>query len=134
LERYGAMTADKRTLGWALDSADRQRLLQRFPPLYAKVVADHVTLRSGAPTDQPLPTERVGDVVGEARDGAGVQALVVRIGGTTARPGGGVYHLTWSLGPGREAVESNAVIAEHGWTAIAPPVPFTIEPKALGED
>jgi hypothetical protein len=43
--------------------------------------------------------------VGEADDGAGVQALVVRIGGTTERPDGAIYHITWSLAEGREARE-----------------------------
>src|SRR5919107_332704 len=60
-----------------------------------------------------------GVVVGVADDGAGVQALVVEIGGTTRRPDGSTYHVTWSLGPGRRAVESNDVIRACGWTAAA---------------
>ena len=57
--------------------------------------------------------------MGVADDGAGVQALVVEIGGTTRRPDGATYHIAWSLAPGREAVESNDVIRERGWTATA---------------
>jgi hypothetical protein len=53
-------------------------------------------------------------VVGVADDGAGVQALVVEIGGTTRRPDGSAYHITWSLARGRRAAESNDVIRERG--------------------
>jgi hypothetical protein len=70
------------------------------------VVADHVTLMSGA-GDMPLPTCRRGEVIGRADDGDGVKALVVSIDGSSARPDGGTYHITWSLdqAQGRGAVE-----------------------------
>jgi hypothetical protein len=41
-----------------------------------------------------------------------VQALVVEVDGTTVRPDGRVYHLTYSLAPGAEAVESNDLLAD----------------------
>ena len=63
-----------------------------------------------------------------AKDGAGVQALVVAIGGGTARPDGGTYHITWSLGPGRRPVDSNGVIRSHGWTPVTP-VPVRLVPR-----
>ncbi len=56
-------------------------------------------------------------MVGVADDGAGVQALVVEIGGSTRRPDGSAFHIAWSLGAGRKAAESNDVIRERGWTA-----------------
>jgi hypothetical protein len=115
-------------IGWRLDPADRERLLAQFPPRYERVVADHVTLKFH-PTRPKLPTETVAEVVGQTDDGAGVQALVVRIGGTTDRPDGSTYHLTWSLGPGREAKESNDVLRERGWDPIDPTVPIRLEPK-----
>jgi hypothetical protein len=102
-------------VGWRLEAAARDALMQAFGQRYARLVADHVTLDAHATTEAALPQERGGDVVGEADDGHGVQALVVRIGGTTDRPGGGTYHITWSLEPGRSAVESNDVIARVGW-------------------
>ena len=68
-------------------------------------------------------------MVGEADDGAGVQALVVAIGGTTDRPDGSTYHITWSLGPGRAAKESDDVIRDRGWTALAQPVPIRLRPR-----
>jgi hypothetical protein len=69
--------------------------------------------------------------VGVADDGAGVQALVVEIGGTARRPDGSTYHITWSLRPGRRPVESNDVIREHGWTTTAERHRIRLEPKVF---
>lgn len=116
-------------IGWALDRAQRGDLLRRLPPRYRDVIADHVTLKFGE-AEGLLPTDTWGDIVGEADDGKGVQAMVVAIRGTTERPDGSTYHITWSLAPGREAKESNAVIARLGWRSFAEPVRVTLEPKA----
>jgi hypothetical protein len=116
--------------GWKLDLTDRERLLARFPPLFPGVIADHVTLRTGTNDSTPLPSERAGEVVGEIDDTRGVQALVVSIGGTTARADGSTYHITWSLdrAAGRRAVESNHVIAELGWRWLPELVPIRLNP------
>jgi hypothetical protein len=118
-------------IGWKLDPRDRVQLLDRFPPRYGKLVADHVTLEFPA-SEPKLPTETSGEVVGETDDGAGVQALVVRIGGTTERPDRSTYHLTWSLAAGREAKESNDVLRELGWRELDLPIPIRLEPRLLG--
>lgn len=115
-------------VGWALDRSQREELLARFPAKYANAVADHVTL-AFKPTHPKLPTETSGEIVGEADDGAGVQAMVVRIGGTTDRPDGSTYHITWSLADGRRAKESNDVIRARGWRAFPTPVPVGLEPR-----
>jgi hypothetical protein len=116
--------------GWKLDPGDRGRLLARFEPLFPDVVADHVTLRTGADHRTPLPRETSGEIVGGVDDGTGVQALVVRIGGTTQRSDGSTYHITWSLdrAQGRRPVESNRVIAELGWRPLLEPVPISLRP------
>jgi hypothetical protein len=116
--------------GWKLDAGDRERLLERFRPLFPDLVADHVTLRTGTDVSTPLPHETCGEVVGEIDDGTGVQALVVRIGGTTDRSDGSTYHITWSLdrARGRRPAESNAVIARRGWRSLARPVPIRLRP------
>jgi hypothetical protein len=104
-------------VGRLLHPDDREALLAAFPPAYPRVVAPLVALEGAGPPAFPLPTEAEGFVVGVADDGAGVQALVVEIGGTTRRPDGSAFHITWSLGARRRAVESNDVIRERGWTA-----------------
>ena len=121
----------ERVAGWLLHPEDRDRLMTVFPPAYPKVVAHHVTLGVGVPQEFPLPTETEGFVVGMADDGAGVQALVVEIGGTTRRPDGSTHHITWSLAAGREAVESNDVIRERGWTATPERHRVQLEPKVF---
>lgn len=116
------------TASWKLDPGDRAALLARFPPRYARTVADHVTLRFGTDDDTPLPTATEGEIIGEADDGVGVQAMVVLIGGTSERGDGSHYHITWSLEAGREAKESNHVIAQHGWRAIEPAISIKLTP------
>ena len=104
-------------MGRLLHPDDRDRLLAAFPPAYPRVVAQQVALEGGEPPDFPLPTETEGFVVGVADDGAGVQALVAEIGGSTRRRDGSDYHVAWSLAPGRRPAESGDVIRERGWTA-----------------
>ncbi len=115
-------------IGWKVDREQRKELLQQFPPRYRDVDADHVTLRTKAADGAALPEETLGEIVGRVDDGAGVEAMVVAIGGTTDRPGEGTYHITWSLEPGRKAQESNDVLASHQWTAFDLPMPVKLEP------
>ena len=116
-------------VGWELPPSERVRLLNEFPATYARVVAHHCTLKFGVTSDHPLPTTQEGLVVGVADDLMGVQALVLRIDNTSARPGGGVYHITWSLGTGRKPVESNQVIAREGFVPVQPAIPVRLTPK-----
>jgi hypothetical protein len=115
-------------IGWKLDRVQRKELLQQFAPLYQHVVADHVTLQAKVAADAALPDETHGEIVGRADDGEGVEALVVTIAGTTDRPDGSTYHITWSLGDGRRAKESNDVIRDRGWTPIDLPMPVRLDP------
>ena len=96
--------------------------------MFPNAVADHVTLAARAARDAPLPRESGGELIGIARDGSGVEAMVVTIGGTTDRPGGGTYHITWSLAEGRKAEESNDVIVARGWVEFDVPIPVTLHP------
>ena len=70
-------------------------------------------------------------MVGAADDGAGVQALVAGIGGSTWRPDGSACHVTWSLAGCREAVESNDVIRERSGTAAAQRHRVRLEPSVF---
>jgi hypothetical protein len=112
--------------GWKLEKTQRDGLLARFEPRYARAVADHVTLKFGVPAGTPRPHDTQGEIVGRADDGQGVEAMVVRIAGTSDRPGGGTYHITWSLASGRQPRESNDVIAAHGWTPVEPTVTIAL--------
>lgn len=116
--------------GWKLPEVERELLIRQFPPKYENVVADHVTLRVGAATPEtPLPPQPQGaKVVGRADDGRSLECLVVELDGTTERPDGSTYHITWSLGPGRRARESNDVLRDKGWHYLEAPIPVELEP------
>jgi len=115
-------------IGWKLDREQRKELLLQFPPKFSEVVADHVTLTARVARSSGLPSETLGEIVGRAEDGKGVEAMVVSIAGTTDRPDGSTYHITWSLEKGRRAKESNDVIREFGWEPIELPVPVMLQP------
>ena len=112
-------------IGWKLDRSEREQLLRRFPPRYGEAVADHVTLER---SEEPLPLEVSAEIVGHADDGSGVEAMVVTIDGSTDRPDGSTFHITWSLADGRRARESNDVIRDCGWQRFDDPVPVTVKP------
>jgi hypothetical protein len=116
-------------IGWKLDRGERKELLRRFPPRYDDVIADHVTLQSKA-LDEPLPPAVEAKIVGRADDEDSLECLVVAVDGTTDRPDGSTFHITWSLdkSKGREARQSNDVLKERGWTAFELAVPVSVEP------
>ena len=114
--------------GWKLDRAQRHELIGRFPPKFRHVDADHVTLAVRAAKDAPLPGETEGRIVGRADDGKGVEAMIVEIEGTTDRPDGSNYHITWSLADGRKAKESNDILRTQKWVMFDEPIPIRLEP------
>ena len=114
--------------GWKIGRDDRDMLLERFPPRYENVVADHVTLRAGATPDPPVPAQPDARIVGRADDGKSLECLVVELDGTTDRPDGSTYHITWSIGPDRKARESNDVLRDDGWHYIDAPLDLDLEP------
>ena len=66
--------------------------------------------------------------MGRTDDESSLEALVVELDGTTERPDGSTYHITWSLGPGRKARESNDVLRDRGWEPLPAPIPIELEP------
>jgi hypothetical protein len=115
--------------GWKLPREERERLLAQFLPKYENVIADHVTLRVGVTPEAPLPRKAgKSRIVGRADDEDSLECMVVEMDGTTDRPDGSTYHITWSLGPGRKARESNEVLRDQGWKPIDPPVAIELEP------
>lgn len=103
-------------VGWIIEPECRERLLALFPPRYDRTVAHHVTRHHAtAPDTIPPPAIVHARIVGHADDGAGVEALVVAFDGSTTRPDGGTWHVTWSLDEGRDSNDSNRLLADKGW-------------------
>jgi hypothetical protein len=119
-----------KVIGWKLDRDQRELLLQQFPPRYSDVIADHVTLKANIERDE-LPQSVAAAIVGHADDGDSLECLVVTINGTTDRPDGSTFHITWSLdkSKGREARESNDLLKENGWSRLETNIPIDIEPS-----
>jgi hypothetical protein len=99
---------------YVLTDESREMLLEKFPPKYSEVVAHHVTVEFGVPEGTEPPEEAIVKVIGEADSGDGLQALVVSVDGSTRRPDGGTYHITWSLNRDKyKPVDSNELIADY---------------------
>ena len=116
-------------IGWKLDRAQREDLLCQFPAQYPDTIADHVTLKTDAAAD-PLPMDVEAAIVGRADDGDSLECMVVTINGTTDRPDGSTFHITWSLDKSRarKARESNDLLKERGWSRFEQPIPIQLEP------
>jgi hypothetical protein len=114
-------------IGWKLDRDQRGALLGRFPPRYGNTIADHVTLKSNAEHDSP-PGQVEANIVGRTDDGDSLEAMVVAIDGSVDRPDGSIFHITWSLGSGRRARESNDVLRDKGWDPLGESIPVSLEP------
>ena len=116
--------------GWKLDHASREFLVDIFPPRWRDLVADHITFDTQASLSDPVPPKPEAAVIGHADDGDGLEALVVSIAGNCNRPDGSIFHITWSLDRdrGRQAIESNAVLANHGWRPLAVPIAIELTP------
>ena len=123
------MTQPGSVIGWKLDRGQREELLRRFPPSYADAIADHVTLESNA-VKKPVPKPVEARIVGRADDGDSLEVLVVEIDGTSDRPDGSIFHITWSLdgSKGRRARESNDLLKQRGWEAFDRPIPVKVDP------
>lgn len=121
-----------RVTGWKVHGDERDALLERFPPRYADIVADHVTLAVG-PDANALPGPVHAEIIGRADDGESLECLVVSIDGTVRRPDGSTFHITWSLdmARGRRPRDSNALLRERGWTALGEAIPVSLEPARL---
>ena len=90
-----------------------------------------VRLLRTLPENASPPHEVDARIVGTADDDKSLECLVVQIDGTTDRPDGSTYHITWSLGAGREAKESNDVLREDGWKRFDRAIPIQLEPSVF---
>ena len=113
---------------YVLTQVSRDKLLAKFPPKYDRVIAHHVTYEF--PADMPPPEVTEVKVIGRADTGDGLEALEVRVDGSTVRPDGGTYHITLSIDTNSNysAKDSNELLARGRYTLCVPfPVDVTAE-------
>jgi hypothetical protein len=85
---------------YGLSREETERLRTLFPPRYAKLSGDHITVRYDVPLEgTDLPPDAKIEVIGRADDGNGIEALIVTVDGKRCQPGGRPFHITWSLDP-----------------------------------
>lgn len=114
-----------------ISGASRADLAKIFPPKFSDFIGHHITYKTGIKSDQPLPEANTFKVVGYAYDEAGIEALVVEVDGSTVRPDGKIYHITWSLDrdAGFKPVKSNDLIANNGYDKIPNSINITATAK-----
>lgn len=116
---------------YVLDQASRDILEKKFPPKYPKFVGHHVTVQFGVPADTEAPAPAQLKVVGYVDSDDGLEALVVSVNGSSARPDGKLYHITWSLNPDKyKPVDSNTLLKAKRFTIIRS-IPIATTPELL---
>lgn len=124
-DEFAARTApvpdSVRYSGWAV--TDRDALLENLArqgvtATHPVVRCEHVTLHYGPAAVLPAEVGHVW-VVAVTEDDR-VQALVALVAGTTARPDGLTFHITYSLAPDAQAAESGPMLAMTPWYDIVP--------------
>ena len=109
--------------GWQLSNNEKQKLLEKFPPKYERVIAHHITYALGKQKSLPPKIEEAFVIGYCAEDG--VEALVIMVNGSTYRTViGGLYHITWSLEKSRKPRDSNVLLQRYAYTFIDP-IPLT---------
>ena len=117
---------------YVLDDASRELLAKRFPPKYPEVIGHHVTVQFGVPADAAPPQPAALKVVGYKDSGDGLEALVVSVNGSTDRPDGSTYHITWSLDRSKyKPVDSNKLLAGATKYTLIRTVPIQVTPQTL---
>lgn len=117
--------------GWLLSEDDREKLLAIFVPKFPEVIAHHVTLSFGKDF---IPDPVTAQIVGYACNPDGVECFVVTLDGTSERPNGGTFHITWSIdrAAGFKPVHSNNLLIE-GFEKIEP-IDIMLTPFAKGDE
>lgn len=115
-------------LEYPLDKTMRMRLLEQFPPRYADIKADHVTISLHQPDTMPQAQDI--SIVGRADSGDGLEAMVVSVDGDALRADGRPYHITWSLNPEKYRARDSGSLIER--FAAAGRIEYFQTPIALG--
>lgn len=113
---------------FVLPKAEKNKLLATIPFTHPNRIAHHITYEYGV-TEQMPPTPSIVMIVGVI-DKDGIQAIVASIDGTVKRPDGKIYHITWSLDPGKKAWESNTILSKYQYEKIDP-IRIQVEPKFI---
>lgn len=99
---------------YQLTERSRKKLFLLFPPKYPEFIGHHITVNFGVSADAELPKQTtLVEIVGYIDNGDGVEGFLVEIDGTSDRPSGGKFHITWSIdrSKGYKPVNTNDYIS-----------------------
>jgi len=100
---------------YELTEKSRKVLYIMYRPKYPDFIGHHITEEFGVANDSAPPsTPTLVEVVGYIDDGNGVEGFLVEVDGTSNRPSGGQYHITWSIdrSNGRKPFHTNNIIGD----------------------
>jgi len=115
--------------GYLLTQSGRETLLSHVDTVHPDVVAHHVTHQFGVYESLPPDADHVRAIAVAQNDQ--IQAVIVKVNGTTSRDDGSFYHITVSLDrtAGAKPKDSNDLIRDsRNWIAINP-FDIEVEPK-----
>ncbi len=117
---------------YVLTDKSRNELAEKYPPKYSNFVGHHVTIAFGVPVDSEVPEEADVSVLGIKDTGDGLEALVVSVNGSTERPDGSTYHITWSLEPDKYSPKDSNTLMNNGKKyTLSLPTPLETVPHLL---
>ena len=116
-------------LGWLILPTSKSYLLHLIPPMFDKILADHVTFLYPAFSNDPLPPQAELLAVGSAVDPQGLQAVVVSVDHNVYRQDGSVYHCTWSLDPHKFKPQHSNDLLRKGWEEFSLPINIDNHPQ-----
>lgn len=116
---------------YVVDQTNRDTLRKKFPPKYSKSIGNHVTISHGVPKDTQVPSPAQLKVIGYVDSEDGLEALIVSVNGSSTRPDGKTYHITWSLDPEKYSPkDSNELIRQKRYTILRA-IPIITKPEIL---
>lgn len=116
---------------YVLDEVSKKKLYFMFPPKYSDFIGHHITEKFGINSLDDMPdTPKLIQIIGYIDNGDGVEGFLVEVDGTSDRPSGGKYHLTWSIdrGKGYKPVNTNDYV--HTATSLDP-ITINAEPTVI---
>jgi hypothetical protein len=116
---------------YTLTDVSRKKLAFLYPPKYPEFIGHHITETFGVPagTEPPVAPTLV-EIVGYIDNGDGVEGFLVEINGSSNRPSGGKYHITWSIdrSKGYKPFHTNDHVDD---ATLIPSIRITVTPETL---
>lgn len=116
--------------GWDLSILSVMTIKRSFKTVHPDFIGTHITYMFGK--DSEVPDDADIFIVGQCVTDD-IQCFVVEVDGSTKRPDGKIYHITWSIDKSKGAapVKSNAALASVGYETIPEKIKIRAYPRAF---